>query len=239
MGLDKIFQKAEKPVEEKKLQLVSSEESLEDKKLVDLIERFDKTKDFNVSWYNLSDYLYETEEFLENYKLTPSLISKFDKAIKHKKFCGRLKFYLGAFFSALIQVSYDQGNNGFIFDKINAFCFGLHLQGKENDKISIQANRVNCHLALSKATNCFLKVKRLNGTSGFYYTTDSKLVAATVNGNSTFLYAKNCVAEIRCYEAKDFGVGMRDCKIYSPSEDVLKKIRGQVTPYYENSFFIQ
>ncbi|MBI4448199.1 hypothetical protein HY643_04405, partial [Candidatus Woesearchaeota archaeon] len=126
---------------------------------------------------------------------------------------------LGMLLSALIQTSYQQGFNDFEFEEVNAHFFGTLLEGKEEDKIRIKAKKIGGHSPLCLAKNCFLTAKIIES----FWLLDN---------------AQDCVAEITHYQGSFFGMEMKNCKIYSPNQETLNKMREQIRGATNTSFYL-
>lgn len=198
MGLE-TFNKQEKPEEEKKLEVVKTEASTLD----ELVSYFLKTKNI---LQTSPTFFRESQIFLQSYKLYPTQINAFKDKIREF----RLEWYergpLGTFLSAMIQTSYSQGSNNFEFEKIYASHFGSFLKGKKENPIKIKAKTIAGWEICSKAENCFLEVDRLEG-------------------EFAFLDTSYCTLKIKNYVGDRFGFGMKNCKIYSPNKETLKKLK--------------
>ncbi|MBI4447629.1 hypothetical protein HY643_01490 [Candidatus Woesearchaeota archaeon] len=244
MGLENVFGTPEKPIEEKKLETITSEESI----LQDWQSYYDKTKPLaeGVSFDNIRGYLAETKNFLKSFKIKPEAISKFNEKISLKNETRAASFYFGALLSALIQTSYQQGFNNFLFNNIEANAFGYYLEGQKNKKIKITAKFIGSDYLLSGGKDCFLKAETIYGIHAVNYaercflnatiihssgafsgTAKSYLKAHALSGMDIFWCAKRCIAEIEAYEGHFFGCSMENCKIYSASNETLTKLRNQ------------
>ncbi|MBI4447743.1 hypothetical protein HY643_02080 [Candidatus Woesearchaeota archaeon] len=206
MGLDKIFQeKAEKPEKEKKLEVVSSDESVVD----ELLAYFYSTKkDCCKTPGDLRDYFEESQKFLQTYRLKKGLISRFNDRIDIQQIIGTEKNDLGIFLSALMQASYQQGSNNFKLKEVNANSFGGCLHGEEGNKINIHAQTINGNYALVFSRDCYLKV-------------------GSLNGDCSLVFASGCIANIKLYRGQSFGAFMMGCEVYSPNKKTLKKMWNQ------------
>ncbi|MBI4448198.1 hypothetical protein HY643_04400, partial [Candidatus Woesearchaeota archaeon] len=205
MGLDKIFQeKAEKVEEEKKLQVITSEESVIDELFSYLVDSSKQANKEYIWFEEMRQDFLKFNEFLKSYKITPSLIGEFDSKVNHKKICFGDKGYLGVFLSSLIQNSHNQGFNDFLFKKVKAEYFGAFLHGKEN--------------------NLRIKVSSINKRGSFYHATNCSLCVEMLFGEWTMYKAEDCVAEIQNYLGRNFGLHMKNCKITSSDQVVLDKL---------------
>lgn len=205
MGLDKIFQEKAEKVEEKKLQVVVSDESVEDKILAEALNYFNRSSPTEEKELK-DDFKVYTDYLQQNYKIKPSLVSKINESVDSKKFDSDKKCYLGIFLSAMIQTSYNQGFNDFVFDKIHANLFGSLLKGVGRNKIRIKANIIKGNGSLGLSKNCYFIVKKIEGLD-------------------TLIASKNCVAEITHYKGGELGWGMRNCRIYSTNRETIEKIK--------------
>ncbi|MBI4448247.1 hypothetical protein HY643_04660 [Candidatus Woesearchaeota archaeon] len=81
MGLEQVFQKPEKPVEEKKLQVIQSEEAVVDELLAYFNRIVEKTHwGCGISWDKKYNYFFvETREDLQTYQIKPETIKSFNK----------------------------------------------------------------------------------------------------------------------------------------------------------------
>ncbi|MBI4447413.1 hypothetical protein HY643_00380 [Candidatus Woesearchaeota archaeon] len=170
MGLSNVFEQPEKPVEEKKLQVIVNEEVVFNDWMV-YCEQCNKT-----GWSK--DYFIESQQFLQSYKIKPEMISKFNEKINTKTWKLAERYFLGVFISSLIQTSYNQGFNNFEFGEVYVDHLGACLQGQKDDAIIIKAKTINGAWILSQAKNCFLE-------------------AEAVNGEFSLRTQKNCVVKIR------------------------------------------
>ncbi|MBI4447706.1 hypothetical protein HY643_01885 [Candidatus Woesearchaeota archaeon] len=206
MGLENVFGKPAKIEPEKKLEVIATEESVIDELLIHFKTSTTKRP---MSLNDQNAHKVEIQKFLQKYhKITPNLISTFNRTINTKKL--GLEIFdatSGAFLSALIQTSYNQGFNNFEFGEININWFGIYLQGKKGSLIKIKVNKINGEATLFAAEYCFLKVEALNGKYAL--------------GNT-----ENCLAEISTKEKGSLG-HIRNCTIYSPNQEVLDKLKKQ------------
>ncbi|MBI4448155.1 hypothetical protein HY643_04185 [Candidatus Woesearchaeota archaeon] len=232
MGLEKVFSQVENPPEEKKLQVIASEEAI----INDWLDYFDKTKKEN-SWettdYSLRPYFLGSQTFLQSYKIHPQMITKFNETLIGKKLDCVPNHYFGVLLSALIQVSYYQGHNTFEFDEINATCFGAFLEGKRNERIKIKSKTVgyqslykanNCILTLTAeevdialslwfAQNSSLNAKMVNGNGNLSDANSCSITADRIKGNGTLYAAKNCFAEIGIINGDGTLAATQDCSL--------------------------
>ncbi|MBI4448096.1 hypothetical protein HY643_03890, partial [Candidatus Woesearchaeota archaeon] len=193
MELDKIFQeKAEKPAEEKKLQVIVSEEAV----VGEWLKYFKKNK--KGDWGSdeeLEEYFSISLEFLKSYSVKPELIKKFSERVNGNRLKDRKRQYLGCFLSSLIQTSYNQGFNDFEFKTINTDYFGALLQGQKDNPIKIKAKNINGGSALQEAKNCFLEAGVIDG----YFTLQKAkycfLKSQNIEGNHTLSEAEYCSFE--------------------------------------------
>ncbi|MBI4447776.1 hypothetical protein HY643_02255 [Candidatus Woesearchaeota archaeon] len=63
-----------------------------------------------------------------------------------------------------------------------------------------------------------------------------RIKAETIHGYWVLERANYCIAEIQNYQGDGFGLFMKNCKIYSPKQQVLDKIKVQVSHGVNNSF---
>ncbi|MBI4447447.1 hypothetical protein HY643_00550 [Candidatus Woesearchaeota archaeon] len=165
MGLDKIFQeKAEKPAEERKLQVIITEEVVVD----DLTAYFERSipPKLEVNGYWDDDFK-KYFNHLSNFNITPKLIAQLNEKIPNKgkpldilhrpfRLCTPLDYYnsyKGIFLSALIQASYNKGFNNFELGEINADHFGCYLKGKAENPIKLKIGKINGSLIFRDAIN--------------------------------------------------------------------------------------
>ncbi|MBI4448108.1 hypothetical protein HY643_03950 [Candidatus Woesearchaeota archaeon] len=235
MSLDNIFQKAEKPIEEKKLQVVASEDSIFD----DWLACIDKLtiEDRQSLSGNQKDYFTKSQEFLKSYQIKPEMISKFNKKVNTKKLNRDEKSYFGVFLSTLIQTSYDQGWNNFEFENVNCNYFLSLLKGKKGKDISVKTRIIDGDGPLQAANYCSLETKEVDGNFALRHATNCSLKAESIIGNYVLWGAENCVAEITNYEGYRFGFDMKNCIIYSPNQPLLKAIKSQFEKPTTNKFF--
>ncbi|MBI4448324.1 hypothetical protein HY643_05060 [Candidatus Woesearchaeota archaeon] len=202
MSLNDVFWQAEKPEEEKKLEVITTEESVLD----DLMAYFEQTS--NEEWKSVSnkakEYFDTCLKDLQSFRLTPKTITNFNQKV------GKLKENemqsLGICLSAMIQTSYNHGFNDFEFEEIVADCFGAFLQGTEDNLLKIKA-------------------KKIIGVDTLYRAINFSLIAETANGNCVLSFAENGVAEITNHQGIVFGWEMKNCTIYLPNQEVLDKIK--------------
>ncbi|MBI4447807.1 hypothetical protein HY643_02410 [Candidatus Woesearchaeota archaeon] len=237
MGLEKVFGTAEKPVEEKKLQVIASEEAA----IKDWQDYFDKTKEYLPDFFKLKEYFEESLKFLQTFRIQPTLINRFNENNKfHVSILEMVRHgFWGVFFSSLIQTSYDQGFNNFEFEEVQAWQFGNYLKGKEEDKIRIKAEKINGEFVFGIAENFSLTAKKIEGGNIVHSAKNCHLIAEEINGYNALCFAENCVAEITNYQGRAFGHGMKNCKIYAPHKDILAKIKKETKHSgVNNSFYI-
>lgn len=205
MRLNNVFEQPEKPEEEKKLEVVSTSESRLDDLIFKLVEYFEQNSPTKrICW---SETFEDYKQYLQSYTITSEMVSKINLVLPKTKNTTHYLIHKGSFLSALIQTSYNQGNNGFEFEKVNAHFFGAYLKGSENNPIKIKAKAINGWGNLRKANYCSLE-------------------AETINGNSAFEGAKGCVAEIANYKGRYFG-WMSGCKVYSPNLETCQILSKQ------------
>ncbi|MBI4448169.1 hypothetical protein HY643_04255 [Candidatus Woesearchaeota archaeon] len=213
MALHDVFGTLEKPVEEKKLEVVVSEEAVLD----ELLAYFEQNKyeGWKGTFQECNDYLDSCLQYLQTFKVTPKIVSSF-----YKKF-GKAKEgseALGVYLSAMIQTSYDQGFNNFEFGKIHAHCFGSFLQGQKGRQIQIKVGTIKGPFALVYAKYCSLDVE-------------------TIIGVQSLSNAENCVAEITNYTGDLFGSCMENCKVYLPNPETFLRLSEQANGE-NNHFFL-
>ncbi|MBI4448073.1 hypothetical protein HY643_03775 [Candidatus Woesearchaeota archaeon] len=229
MGLENVFGKVEKPVEEKKLEVIMADETA----LIEWLAYFKRLTppDFDTVGLALASF----KEYLQTFHITPQIITKFCATVNTEKFERVQKSDFGVFLSALIQTSYSQGNNGFQFEEINANCFGAFLEGKKGDEIRIKADKINGNETLWFAKYCDLMVEEVKGNYALERAENCSLTVKDLNGNYTLWEAEDCVAEIIWYHGYNFGFGMEDCIIYSPNPKTFLRL-GKSFPPKSNSF---
>ncbi|MBI4448191.1 hypothetical protein HY643_04365 [Candidatus Woesearchaeota archaeon] len=71
--------------------------------------------------------------------------------------------YFEIFLSALIQASYNQGNNNFVFENVDTNFFAELLMGKKEDPIKIEAQAISGNNAFRRAQNCTLEIASYTG----------------------------------------------------------------------------
>ncbi|MBI4448272.1 hypothetical protein HY643_04790 [Candidatus Woesearchaeota archaeon] len=230
----------------KSLQAAIGEEKV--KAVKELSDYFFNTKSLpNSEYEGLRNYFFEAQTFfLNKYELNPELIAQFKNAINTDKLRHSEKQALGSFLSAMMQTSYNQGNNDFYFEEVDAQFFCAFLQGRQNNKIRVQAKQVNSHHLLYQAENCSSKIQTVIGNNNLWLAKNCSLESQTIIGSDSLAHAencsltteslngwyslqeaKNCTANIGTYKGSWFGLRMKDCKIYSPNPKVLKRLRKQ------------
>ncbi|MBI4448195.1 hypothetical protein HY643_04385 [Candidatus Woesearchaeota archaeon] len=171
MGLEKIFTKIENPFEEKKLEVVGSEEAVLD----EWMAYFEQT---NLNFNVYTDILDFYKNYLVNFEIKPAMIKKFNDMVDTKKFNDRKKMWLGLFLSAMIQTSYNKGFNDFVFEEINVDNFGMYLQGQKDKPIKIKAKIIDGNSTLNDAENCVAKITSYKGKCFGWYMKDCKIYSS-------------------------------------------------------------
>ncbi|MBI4448177.1 hypothetical protein HY643_04295, partial [Candidatus Woesearchaeota archaeon] len=229
MGLNDVFEQAEKPAEEKNLQVIVSEESVEDETLVKVINFFETTKP---SFYDHRNQFDLCKKELDKYRITPNLI----KRLSEGNVNGIQGMYFSFFLSALIHTSYEQGFNDFELGEVNANLFGAHLQGQADNPIRIKAKKIIGNYSLYHAEHCSLTAEKINGHYTLYFAENCSLKVDNFIGDKGLECAENCIAEITNYNGLYFGGQMKNCKIYSPNQENLKKMQNNMYNNRNNAF---
>ncbi|MBI4448321.1 hypothetical protein HY643_05045 [Candidatus Woesearchaeota archaeon] len=217
MGLENVFGQPEKVEPEKKLEVIASEEAV----IADWMAYFEKNKIGNCRGNRFKEFKLDCQKYLQSYQIKSAILQKFVSLANQKQIEDwDEKLCFGAFLSALIQTSYNQGNNDFEFEKINADFFGKFLEGKEDNLIRIKAETINGRDMLYSAKNCFLTVKNLNG-------------------RRTLWEAEGCVAEIINYRDENLGWYMKNCTVYLSNQEVLDKVREKLYRGENNRFILK
>ncbi|MBI4448343.1 hypothetical protein HY643_05155 [Candidatus Woesearchaeota archaeon] len=220
MGLKDIFGQAEKPVEEKKLEVVVNDESVLD----DWMAYFEQTK--KMPWSGickLEDYLTTSQVFLKRYQIKPERIYKFNKKVDTTKLDYEEANFFSVFLSSLIQTSYNQGFNNFKFEEINIDRFGILLVGQGDEPIKIEVTTINAedvflwaknsslevenlkgNVPLREAQHCFLKAKKIEGNFLLSYATNCRLEAETINGWTRAIFPQSCIAEVQHFNGQGY-----------------------------------
>ncbi|MBI4447612.1 hypothetical protein HY643_01395 [Candidatus Woesearchaeota archaeon] len=221
MSLDNVFGIAEKPVEEKKLQVVVREEEVVDELLV----YFYKSVTMDVT--DLSKFFDGSLTFLRSFGITPQLITKVNNKLPQKKFLAYHTDYKGTFLSALIQTSYEQGFNNFEFEHLQSSYFGSDLQTNKNQPINLKINCLagGCNFKHSSGINA--QIQTLMGDADFLGAKDFSVKINQLVGEA-FTYAKNGKIEILNYRnncGRAYSWRMVRCQIYSPDSQTLKELK--------------
>ncbi|MBI4448095.1 hypothetical protein HY643_03885 [Candidatus Woesearchaeota archaeon] len=160
MGLNDIFEQPEKPLEEKKLEVITSEEALLDT----LLAYFENSK--YLQWKLLPEdgkkYFDECMKYLQRFTIEPKIIYRFNEKAKMPASVGERQA-LGLCLSAMIQISYNQGFNDFEFKEVPASCLGGFLQGQQNNKIKIKVGKSKGVWFLDSAENAVMEIQDDNG----------------------------------------------------------------------------
>ncbi|MBI4448249.1 hypothetical protein HY643_04670 [Candidatus Woesearchaeota archaeon] len=157
MGLEKIFQKQEL-IREEKLQIINTKESELDKLLASLLGYFNKTPPCYNNWHA---YYTSAALNLKGLNIPPEAIQKINENIKK----GTQE--KGLFLSALIQTSYNQGNNYFEFETINADCFGAFLEGKKGNKLTLKIKKLLQGQSFVCAKHCRIEISIIKDLTSF------------------------------------------------------------------------
>ncbi|MBI4447888.1 hypothetical protein HY643_02815, partial [Candidatus Woesearchaeota archaeon] len=188
----------------------------------------------------------KTEEFLKKYsflQLQPKHLTKLVSNITStEKILDKEKWHLGLFLSILIQTSYNQGFNDFEFEEINADDFGSCLNGKNEDKIRIKAEKINGRNTLEYAEFCSLNAGTINGGGAGISAHNCYLEAETINGNSLFGGARDCSLNTKIINGDLAGHCSQNC--FLTAEKIIgdytlinaEKCTLQITNYNGNRF---
>ncbi|MBI4447758.1 hypothetical protein HY643_02165 [Candidatus Woesearchaeota archaeon] len=192
MGLDKIFEKAEKPTEEKKLEVVASGESILNEWLI-----FFNKYLLGCSEELLSEKFNDWKLYLESYnQLTPGMISKFSERIDLPKRCATEIDFSGFFVSFMIHKSYNQGFNNFEFGEVKLPGLCSHLRGKRRNPIKVKAQIVNAEKFLTFSKYCDLEAGVMNGRLHFMRDDNCKIIAQHIIGNDLLFRARYSSLEV-------------------------------------------
>ncbi|MBI4448329.1 hypothetical protein HY643_05085 [Candidatus Woesearchaeota archaeon] len=234
MGLENVFGKPEQVVEEKKLEVIASDESVVGELLI--FFKKNKYKEWK-NWDECKEYFNNasTSNFLKSFQISPKRIRKFNEKAKIK---GNYQESFGLYLSALIQASYNQGFNDFEFKEIVADCFGAYLKGKEGSPIKIQIETLNGKANFAYAQNFFAQITNLNGDNNFKWAEDFSAKIRSIKGYANVRVVKNSIVEIGDNPGKNFGGYMKNCTIYSPNQQVLESIKEQIYNGVNNSFHL-
>ncbi|MBI4447652.1 hypothetical protein HY643_01605 [Candidatus Woesearchaeota archaeon] len=199
MGLRDIFKKAEKPLEEKKLEAITTDESVIDEWNVKLQSSFcSMLRDWKDDFKAYVDYS-------KSFKIKPDLITKFNESLGMGAGWNR-GTHRGLFLSALIQTSYDQGSNNFEFEEISANLFGGWLEGKESNTLKIRVKKISGHFQFWESNYTYLIAENFVGDWGLFQSTYS-------------------TAKIISYDGQNFGIGMQHNTIVALNQNILERLR--------------
>ncbi|MBI4447715.1 hypothetical protein HY643_01935 [Candidatus Woesearchaeota archaeon] len=165
-----------------------------------------------------ADYIQYLQTFLN---ITPDIINKI-WGLLPKESWGFYQNNKGIFLSGLIQTSYRQGHNDFEFDEIGAHCFGIFLDGQENNPIRIKAKKVVGGEILAHSTHCFLKVEKLVGHQG----------SLRKANNSAIEIAKGNADEV---SLDDLGES-HDCKVYIQDKQLFVALKERFEKNYRREY---
>ncbi|MBI4447460.1 hypothetical protein HY643_00620 [Candidatus Woesearchaeota archaeon] len=193
MGLENIFEQAEKPIEEKKLQLVNSQDGV----IEELSSYFKKQKKYasGMSLDYSKDFFSETIQILQAHAISPQLVNAFNKNMRNN--IGFVEYWrYGVFLSAMMQTSYNQGNNDFEFDFVTAEGFASFLHGEEQNLLRITLKALYGNDCLGQSSFCFLKAGRMFEGPHMYKAQHCILEAEKNEVLTTFYNRKNCRVKI-------------------------------------------
>ncbi|MBI4447553.1 hypothetical protein HY643_01100 [Candidatus Woesearchaeota archaeon] len=235
MSLKDVFEQAEKPAEEKKLEVILSEE-LVIKELLVYIEKVTpaKTKDTKNEFATFLTYL-------QSYKITPSLVTKLNKKADTKKLSYKRKDSFGLFLSAMVQTSYEQGFNDFELGEVNANLFGAYLEGHKSNTIRLKVNNIFGDSTFMNAKECSLTAKKVEGNASFKDVAYCYFNLRSVKGDYNFQNAQDCIIEIREMITLSYSsIGeMKQCEVYSTKDDTLYTMKQSNNNYRrDNSFYL-
>jgi len=133
--------------------------------------------------------------------------------------------YVGYLFSALIQLSYDNGNNNFRFDTNYFRQFGLNLNGSDDNKLCITLNNDLGSLTFKDSKHLDLHI-----SSSSAYSTCSEIRLSSVH-----------IDEILHKKAQFAAPAVR-CEFYTPNEEIAEIIIRRPDLYNSmldnNNFFV-
>ncbi|MBI4448248.1 hypothetical protein HY643_04665 [Candidatus Woesearchaeota archaeon] len=218
MGLENVFGKPEKPEEEKKLQVIVSEEAILD----DLFRFFEKSHDGVEGFNACKSYLNTIPNLLQSYKISPKLIRKFYEKARMKQ--DELT-YLSLDLSAMMHASYQQGYNNFGFGEVDVGGFGILLQGTKSNPIKINIStmrgtnnfiyaqyfsakikKLDGDYHFDQAHNFSVAITHLKGSCNFQLSNEFSAKIKKLEGNHNFNYANNGVIKITTLEGNsNFG----------------------------------
>ncbi|MBI4447610.1 hypothetical protein HY643_01385 [Candidatus Woesearchaeota archaeon] len=226
MGLEHVFGTAEKPEKEKKLQVIVSDEAVVD----ELLACFEKNK-YNDE-HNLDEgkeYFKNVSTFLKSFQISHERIKKFYKKAAVKK---NESESFGLYLSALIQTSYQQGNNNFKFGAVNANWLGVFLEGKITRPINIKIDALNGYSNFSNSNYFSAKIKKIEGKYNFWQANNFSTSIQNLNGNDAFCHAQNFSAKITNLK------GNLNFKYAEGFSAKIKKIEGEYNFFLSSDFSV-
>lgn len=224
MTLENVFKEIELPNEKRASTIFNSLEDLF--KIYKTLK--EKTKYFNVltpeeSYKECFDYCVSA---FQTVKINKQIINQFLEKLSEKI---TDKDALGLFISAMIQTSYNQGCNDFVFGGIEFNYFCAYLKGKPEDPIKIKCKdvignnvleysnnvkfvgkRIRCNEFMQNAYCVEANVKRIEGKNDKYprtwgvmkNATKCKLKADLVMAETFMWWANECLARVNLADSK-------------------------------------
>lgn len=193
MGLENVFGQPEKVEPEKKLEVIASEEAV----IADWMAYFEKNKIGNCRGNRFKEFKLDCQKYLQSYQIKSAILQKFVSLANQKQIEDwDEKLCFGAFLSALIQTSYNQGNNDFEFDFVTAEGFASFLHGEEQNLLRITLKALYGNDCLGQSSFCFLKAGRMFEGPHMYKAQHCILEAEKNEVLTTFYNRKNCRVKI-------------------------------------------
>ncbi len=241
MSLEKVFgEEIKNPRKEKNNKIAVYDTQI----INELINYFSKTEfpHSDDRWDGFKKYFEETLKFLDTFKIKKAMIEEIIKKLENNGEKNQeLQEKLGIFASAIIQKCYLIGENDFEFlDYIKLKqLFGAFLEGEAKRRIKMKIKYYNGYFLLHLAKNCDVEIVQLHGTASLWALTNSKAKIDFLFGNHNFWFSKDSEIYIKEYAGQNFGWRLEKCRVFSPKDEILEKLKKQSSYSKESVFEIK